>query len=150
MEMNQRGGPPFLHIGFASHQYAIKGKNHINNTLRFDMRLYGGEDRALRAMWSRAPPLSAPLQITEQGWSMWQLYSFDGHTDHAPHILPPIHPATWAGWYWDNYKQHSTAWWNYESSQCPPDIYAEYLSLYLQEEQAPTEDSAQDSWSVAS
>ena len=105
------------------------------------------------AQCGRALHLSAPFQITEQGWSTWQLYSFDGHKDHLPHIPPPTHPATWAKWYWEHYKQDSIVSWNYESAACPPDIYSEWMSLHptpQQEEHSPTDDSAQDAWSVAS
>ena len=87
--MNQRGGPPFLHVGFETHQYAVKAKHTINVDLRDDMRLYGGEDKSLRATWARAPPASAPHHMRETSWTTWQLHSFDGHKDHQPHIPPP-------------------------------------------------------------
>ena len=149
-EMCQRGGPPFLHLSVATHQLAVNGKHYINDTVRTDLRHYGGEDKSLRATWSRAPPTSAPPHLTEQAWTMWQLFSFDGHRNHRPNIPPPTHPATWATWYLANYNIHSSASWMYESAFCPPDIFAEYMRNRLQVEQDPAEDSAQDTWSVAS
>ena len=58
--MNQRGGPPFLHVGFETHQYAVKAKHTINEYLRPDMAQYGGEDKSLRATWARPTGIGSP------------------------------------------------------------------------------------------
>ena len=151
-EMNQRGGLPFLHVGFETHQYAVRAKHTINVGLRDDMRLYGGEDKSVRATWACAPPASAPHHMRGTSWTTRQLHSFDGHEDHQPHIPPPTHPETWANWYWTNSKKHSTVAWRYDSSACPEHIHAEWVRQLQgnpnpgQEEPATTEDA----WSTAS
>ena len=118
-EMNQRGGAPFIHLIFESHQHAKRAKHTINVPLRTDMGEFGGDDKALRATWARSPPASAPYDMREHSWSLWQLHSFDVHKDHVPTIPPPTLPDTWAKWYRDNYHQESNVSWNYDSTACP-------------------------------
>ena len=88
-EMNQRGGPPFLHVGFETHQYAVRAKHTINVDLRPDMRLYGGEDKALRATWARAPPASAPHHMRETFWTTLTTTQL-----RRPQRPPATHPTT--------------------------------------------------------
>ena len=165
-EMNQRGGPPFLHVAFETHQHARRAKRTINNSLRDAMAQYGGEDKSLRATWARSPPASAPHRMRENSWTTWQLHSFDAHKDHLPHIAPPTFPDTWAQWYRDNYRQHSTVAWRYDSTACPDDVYREYIRMLQgntdpeldcppgtppdQETGTSTRNTEQNLWSTAS
>ena len=90
---------------------------------------FGEDDKAVRATWARSPLDSAPEDLREQAWIMWQLHSFDDHKDHDPSIPLPTYPTTWASWYRLNYRQESNASWNFNSSSCPDDVYQVYRSL---------------------
>ena len=126
--MNRRGGAPFIHQIFESHQLAQRAKHTINVPLRPSLGEFGGSDKALRATWARSPPASAPDDMREHSWSLWQLHSFDVHKDHVPTttVPPPTYPATWAAWYRDKYQQESNVTCICESTACPDEINREY------------------------
>ena len=106
-----------MHVTFASHQLAERAKTTINGR-RHQMEAFGYNDGAVRATWARSPPESAPEDLREQDWSMWQLHSFDVHTNHDPAIPPLIYPDTWANWYRTHYGLASNASWSFDST--PP------------------------------
>ena len=128
-EMNRRGGPPFIHFIFATHQLAEGAKTVINGHMRRSMEEYGVDDGAVRATWARSPPDSVPEDLREQVWTMWQLHSFDAHKNHDPAIPPPTYPTTWGSWYRANYRQASNASLSYNSAYCPDDVYQICLNL---------------------
>ena len=74
------------------------------------------------------PPASAPEDLREQAWTLWQLHSFDDNKDHDPTFPSSTFPTTWASWYRGKYRQESNVTWNFESSACPDDIYRLYRS----------------------
>ena len=88
-EMNRRGGPSFIHLTFATHQLAERAKTIINGPMRKSIEAYGMDYAAVRATLARSPPDSAPEDLREQDWTMWQFHSFDAHKIHDPAMTRP-------------------------------------------------------------
>ena len=131
--MSRRGGPPFIHLTFASHQLSERAKTTINGPMRRRMEAYGFNDGAVRATWAWSPPDSAPEDLREQDWTLSQLH-FDVLN---PAIPPPIYSDTWASSYRPQMRHAS---WSWDSTYCPEEIYQIYRSLV---EAADDEDSPQ-------
>ena len=85
-----------------------------------------GSDKSLRATWARSPPASAPDDMREDAWTLWQLHGFDDHKDHLPTISPQTYPDTWATWHREKYRQESTVTRNFDSTACPDACYREH------------------------
>ena len=77
-------------------------------------------------MVAPSPPASAPDDMREHAWTLWQFHSFDNHKDYLPSIPLPSYPDTWTTWYREKYRQKSTVTWSCESTTCPDEIYREY------------------------
>ena len=77
----------------------MKAKSTIH-WQRKQMEVWSGVKRAQGYMGSLSPA-SAPVELQESSWNLWQLHCFDVHNDHNPDILLPAYPTTWARWFRD-------------------------------------------------
>ena len=64
-EMNQRGGAPFIHVTFETHQHAKRAKRTIDNPLREAMGQYGGEDKTSISAVSHAERLIDDMAVAQ-------------------------------------------------------------------------------------